>query len=91
MHIASKQPNKIATFNRCRIEIPSIVSLTIAEKAISGPRAPEPMWHQIVRNIKSHHGVETNFIDRGLLKHLSRRGYQVTPKGEAFLKSNGLI
>ena len=91
MKIASQQPNKIATFSRCRAEIPGIVTLTSAERAISGPRAPEPMWHQIVRNIKSHHGVDTNFIDRGLLEHVSRRGYRITAKGETFLAKNGLI
>ena len=91
MQIASQQPNKIATFNRCRAEIPNVVKLTAAERAISGPRAPEPMWHQIVRNIKSHHGTDTNFISRGLLDHVSRRGYRITTKGEAFLTKNGLI
>jgi hypothetical protein len=91
MQIASQRPNKLATFNRCRAEIPALVNLTAAERATSGPRAPEPMWHQIVRNIKSHHGADTNFIDRGLLEHVSRTGYRITPKGEAFLKKNGLI
>ena len=90
MQIASQQPDKLATFNRCRAEIPTVVKLTSAERAISGPRAPEPMWHQIVRNIKSHHGNDSNFIDRGLLEHVSRRGYRITPAGEAFLKKNGL-
>lgn len=90
MQIASRRSDKLATFNRCRAEIPGIVNLTAAERAISGPRSPEPMWHQIVRNIKSHHGADTNFIDRGLLEHVSRRGYRITPKGEAFLKKHGL-
>jgi len=91
MYIASLRPNKLATFNRCRAEIPGIVNLTAAELAISAPRHPEPMWHQIVRNIKSHHGVDTNFIDRGLLTHVSRTGYRITPKGEAFLDQHGLV
>lgn len=91
MHIASLQANKLATFKRCRAEIPGVVKLTVAERDISGPRAPEPMWHQIVRNIKSHEGNDSNFIDRGLLEHVYRTGYRVTKKGEAFLKANGLI
>jgi len=90
MQIASGQPNKLATFNRCRSEIPKIVRLTAAELAISAPRHPEPMWHQIVRNIKSHQDADTNFLARGLLQHVYRTGYRITPKGEAFLKANGL-
>lgn len=90
MVIASRRANKLATFKRCRAEIPGLVNLTIAERATSGPRAPEPMWHQIVRNIKSHHGADTNFIDRGLLEHVSRTGYRITSKGEAFIKKHGL-
>lgn len=90
MYIASLRPNKLATFNRCRSEIPGVVNLTAAELAISAPRHPEPMWHQIVRNIKSHQDADTNFLARGLLTHVSRTGYRVTPKGEAFLNQHGL-
>ncbi len=90
MQIANRRPNKLATFTRCRAEIPGIINLTAAERAISGPRSPEPMWHQIIRNIKSHNGANTNFIDRGLLEHVSRTGYRLTAKGQAFLSQNGL-
>jgi hypothetical protein len=91
MQIAAQQINKTATFVRSRIEIPNLVKLNASELAISGPRHPEPMWHQIVRNIKSHHGLYGNFIDRGWLEHVSRVGYKITPSGEAHLKAQGLL
>jgi hypothetical protein len=39
------------------------------------------MWHQIVRNIKSHDKDEGNAIYEGLLEHIPRVGYKVTKKG----------
>jgi len=90
MVIAAGQPNGVASFNRCRIEIPNLVQLNAANLAPSGPRNGEPMWHQIVRNIKSHDIAGTNYIAQGLLEHVSRVGYRITAGGRAHLQALGI-
>jgi hypothetical protein len=88
MQIAAGQSNGLATFKRCYAEIPNYLTLTSTEKALSPTRPGEPMWHQLVRNIQSHHDADGNFIDRGLLIHVHRTGYQITDLGRKWLKSH---
>lgn len=90
MRIAANQGNGIATFNRCRREIPGFVRLNSADNAPSQTRPGEPMWHQIVRNIKSHDIAGTNYIAQGLLQHVSGVGYRITNAGRAHLVGLGL-
>lgn len=88
MKIAASQANGIATFNRCRAEVPTHVRLTSTERTLSSTRRGEPMWHQIVRNIRSHHDADGNFIERGLLRHVPRVGYEITAAGRRWLAAN---
>ena len=81
MIIAAAQPNGVATFARCKKEIPNIVNLSAANKAQSKTRPNEPMWHQLLRNIKSHHISDENYIARGWLVHIPRVGFRITPTG----------
>ena len=85
MQIASSQSNGIATFKRCYSEVPNYLALTAAERATSWTRPREPMWHQLVRNIRSHHDADGNFIDRGFLRHIPRIGYEITAAGRRWL------
>jgi hypothetical protein len=92
MQIAASRPSGICTFRRARHEIPNYVKLSHGNLAPSQTRPGEPMWHQIVRNIKSHDsGSANNFVASGLLKHIPRTGYAITSKGRKFLAANGLI
>ncbi len=91
MQIANAQPQGLATFKRCYAEIPSLLRLSSGDKAISVTRPREPMWHQLVRNIRSHHEAEGNFIERGLLEHVKSVGYRITPAGKTFLQKKRLI
>lgn len=68
----------LCTFKRAYKEIPNHVALTAANIAPSLTRHGEPMWHQLVRNIKSHDKVPGNFIHDGHLVHIPRVGYRVT-------------
>lgn len=86
MRIAATQSNEICTFKRAYQEIPSQVDLSGANLAPSVTRPGEPMWHQIVRNIKSHDQASGNFIANGLLIHVSRIGYRITDAGIKFLR-----
>ena len=81
LKIAAGQPNGLASFRRCRSDIPKHVNLDAADTAPSQTRKGEQMWHQIVRNIKSHAKDEGNYINEGLLEHVPRVGYRITAAG----------
>jgi hypothetical protein len=82
LKIAAASPKGVATFKNCRAKIPAIVKLTADDLAPSVTRPGEPMWHQIVRNIKSHDNEDNNYIARGLLEHVYRVGYKITAVGQ---------
>jgi hypothetical protein len=85
MQIAANQASGLATFKRCYAEVPNYIVLNAVEKALSVTRPGEPMWHQLVRNIRSHHDADGNFIERGLLNHVHRTGYRITDAGRKWL------
>lgn len=66
----------LCTFKRAYQEIPNYVKLNAANLSPSPTRRGEPMWHQLVRNIKSHDTVPGNFIHDGFLTHVPRVGYR---------------
>lgn len=90
LQIAAAQKSGLCTFNRARNEVPNYVQLGGADLKPSVTRPGEPMWHQLIRNIKSHSTAEGNFIAEGYLEHLPRRGYAATVSGRAHLKKLGL-
>lgn len=88
MTIAASHPNGVATFNALRRRVPTMVHLDAGDLTLSVPRNPEPMWHQIFRNIKSHATTPGNAIYDGRLEHVLRVGYRITPHGRAWLAAN---
>lgn len=90
MRVAAAQPTGLATFKRCRAELPNILSLNAADNALSGTRPGETMWHQQVRNIRSHHAADGNAIDRGWLEHVPKTGYRITEAGRKHLIERNL-
>lgn len=90
MRIAANQPSDLATFKRCRADMPGFMNFSAEDNALSGTRPGETMWHQQVRNIRSHHAAGGNAIDRGWLVHIPRIGYRITSAGKAQLASLGL-
>ena len=85
LQIAASQPGGVCTFKRAYSEIPNYVHLTPSNRAPSVTRRGEEMWEQLVRNIKSHDTSPDNFIQRGLLEHVPRVGYRITPAGRRYL------
>jgi hypothetical protein len=85
LKIAATHPKGLATFNGCRANIPINVKLTAGDLAASTTRPGEPMWHQIVRNIKSHDKEDNNYIALGYLEHVPRVGYRITEAGRKHL------
>lgn len=90
LKIAAGRPNQLCTLNRARNEVPNHLALGPEDLAESVTRPGEPMWHQQIRNIQSHHGADGNFINDGLLLHVPRQGYRATQAGIKFLKQLGL-
>lgn len=81
VQIARAQPSGIATFARCRREVPHHLHLTAGDLAPSITRNGEAMWEQLIRNIKSHYNVEGNYLYEGYLEHVPKVGYRVTEAG----------
>jgi hypothetical protein len=75
----------LCTFRRAYQDIPSHGHLSPDNLAASATRPGEPMWHQLVRNIKSHDQAFGNFIADGYLEHVPGVGYRVTNAGKQFL------
>lgn len=71
-----------ASFADLISEIPSHLSLTSADTVQSDTRPKEPVWHQRVRNIKSHKDTEGNYIAVGLLEEIPS-GLRITEAGKA--------
>lgn len=86
LKIAAAHPKGLATYNACRANIPNHVKLTAGDLAPSTTRPGEPMWHQIMRNIKSHDGEDNNYIAQGYLEHVPRVGYRITKSGLTHVK-----
>jgi hypothetical protein len=86
LSIANDHQKGLCSFRAARSEIPNRVNLTAGDLAPSQTRPGEPMWHQIVRNIKSHFDMDGNYIQRGLLEHVPRVGYRITDAGRAQFK-----
>lgn len=89
MQIAASQASGVCSFKRAYLEIPAYVRLSGGNTAPSMTRPGEPMWHQIVRNIKSHDKASGNFISDGYLVHVPRVGYQITTLGRTYLTQQG--
>lgn len=90
LRIAALQTSGVATFRRLRAEIPDHIVLTPLDLAPSATRNGEPMWHQLIRNIKSHFETEGNYIAEGWLEHVPRVGYRITSAGKGRLLSSKL-
>jgi len=86
LQIAAAKENGICTLNDARSDVPKYLSLGVDDLQESETRVGEPMWHQQIRNIQSHHDADGNFINDGLLTHVDGGGYMVTDNGRKFLE-----
>ena len=88
LKVASKKPGYIATFDNLRKEIPLYINLTEGDLEYSKTRPGERLWEQLIRNIRSHHESENNFIALGYLEHVKDVGYRITKSGARYLESH---
>ncbi|MBI4922755.1 MAG: hypothetical protein HY834_13495 [Devosia nanyangense] len=75
-----------ATLGYLKIRIPQEIKLTADDLAQSEKRPNEPMWEQRLRNIKSHHKAEGNYIAEGYLTAPSRGRLRITDSGRNRVK-----
>ena len=85
MKLAAERADGLCTFQQAYQDIPDYVMLSGDNLAQSTTRPNEPMWHQIVRNIKSHDKLPGNFILDGYLVHVPNVGYEITDAGRHYL------
>lgn len=90
MRVAAQRNDGLASFRRCRQEMPGFMGFSADDNAMSGTRPGETMWHQQVRNIRSHHAVPGSAIHDGLLEHVRRVGYRITQAGRDYLRRKGI-
>lgn len=76
-----------ASFSDLIQEIPNLIKLTASDLTQSDTRPNEPIWHQRVRNIKSHKEVEGNYIADGFLEEIPN-GLRITARGIAIASQN---
>lgn len=81
MLVAAKQSSGVASFKLLYDELHKHVQLTKEDWLPSTTRKGEPMWYQIVRNIKSHDKTEGNAVYEGWLEHIPGKGYRLTDRG----------
>jgi hypothetical protein len=86
VEIGAERTDGLATYHQIREEVPKRYNLSAEDLKRSPTRHLEPMWEQKMRNIKSHHKAEGNFIYEGYLVHVPRVGYRVTHKGRGLVK-----
>lgn len=81
LRILKDTPNGEANIRSIKKKIPNYVQLTDEDKKESQTRLNEPMWEQILRNIKSHKNSPNNVIANGLLESRGRGQYKITEAG----------
>ncbi|MBR0964561.1 hypothetical protein JQ554_12440 [Bradyrhizobium diazoefficiens] len=84
--IGAARSDGIASYSALRKEVPMRHRLSAMDLIQSKKRPREKMWEQKIRNIKSHHEAEGNFIYEGYLTHVPRVGYRVTPMGRKLVE-----
>jgi hypothetical protein len=84
--IGTERLDGIASYAELRKEVPKRHRLSAMDTLQSIKRPREEMWEQKMRNIKSHHKSEGNFIHEGYLIHVPRVGYKVTDAGRRLVR-----
>ena len=71
-----------ATLGHLKNRLPEYIKFTQEDLVESTKRPGEPMWEQRLRNIKSHHKAEGNYIAEGYLTAPSKGRLRITDAGK---------
>jgi hypothetical protein len=89
LKIAASQPDRVATLDLLRKEVPKYFDLTPADKARSPSRKTESKWVIVVRNTMSSHKTGTRTIFAQEWAKKVPNGLKVTRRGMDYLNSIG--
>ena len=90
LKIASLHPDRTASTEEIKNEVPSYIELAPRDLAQSSTRPRENMWQQIVGNVISHRGSPSGLFLNGYARR-TPDGLSVTDKGMDYLKSMGFF
>lgn len=88
LKIASLRPDRTASTEEIKLEVPSYTELSARDLVQSETRPREKMWQQIVGNVISHKGSPSGLFLNGYARR-TPDGLSVTDKGMDYLKSMG--
>jgi hypothetical protein len=89
LQVAASKPNGKATMTELKNEVDQYVALTIEDRIPSKTRPNEAMYQQIIGNIVSHRGSQTNLFAKGWAIYTGD-GIQITDAGRHHLRTLGL-
>lgn len=81
LRVLARSATGEASLVTLRKQVPKFLNLTEADLAESPTRPGEAMWEQRLRNIRSHHKTEGNYIAEGYLTAPSRGRLRITDAG----------
>lgn len=90
LKIASQRPNRTASTEEIKREVPSYIALSCHDLAQSNKRPREKMWQQIVGNVISHKASRSGVFLNGFARR-TFDGLSVTDKGIDYLRSIGFL
>jgi hypothetical protein len=89
LKIAASQPERIATIDTLRKEVPKFFDLSSTDKTRSPSRKNETLWQIVIRNTMSSHTTGTRTIfSQGWARKIPN-GLKVTRRGMDYLNSIG--
>lgn len=90
LKIASLRPDRTASTEEIKKEVPSYTELSPRDLVQSTTRPREKMWQQIVGNVISHKGSSSGLFLNGYARR-TPNGLSVTDKGMDYLKGMGFF
>ncbi|MBV1799821.1 hypothetical protein [Siccirubricoccus sp. G192] len=90
LKIAAQQPNRTASTQFIKREVPKYTELSEVDRRRSPSRGNEALWQQIVGNVISHQETPAGPFKKGYATR-TLNGLSVTEKGMAYLNSMGFL
>lgn len=90
LKIAAQRPNRTASTQLIKREVPKYMELSEVDSRRSFSRGNEALWPQIVGNLISHEDAPAGPFQKGYATRTSN-GLSVTKKGMAYLSSMGFL
>lgn len=90
LKIAAQRPNRTASTQFIKKEVPKYTELSEIDRRQSPSRGNEARWQQIVGNVISHQDTPAGPFKKGYATRTSN-GLSVTEKGMAYLYSMGFL